>query len=437
MIRPAVSVRRRLAVGTVVLGLATVAPLTSSLEAGAGTTPGSGLGAVNVHAEAVGLRIPFYSHQGENAEGELPYAVSDLGGGGIAHAVTSFFWPGPTGATLGSTIGVLSQGKAPSFLTNSLNDPFKAEAPTTQGGTKVSLSQPGFTMQALALPTHVNSSSALGLSQMSSLKNDSGPLVSATTDISFKGADTVVSDASTALTDISIGPLYIGSVVTAVHATSDGKHATGTSSTKVVDANIAGIGVRIDQQGVELANQSALPASVIKTLNKTVNSALATAGITVSVVPASKLASGPQISVQSGALLVTLAKAGYKSGVNDTGIVLQLGGASISANASPGYVAPVTPTTAPTTPTTTTAPSGGGPPSVQIPPSDGASVGTPTTNVPVPVVASKPLSLPGAISSWWIVAGVALAVLAALAMSLLPSRALAAAAASCRLEEES
>ncbi|HVS67228.1 MAG TPA: hypothetical protein VHE56_01655 [Mycobacteriales bacterium] len=433
MIRPAHSFRRRLAIGALAIGLATVAPVVSSLEAGA--TPGSGLGAVNVHAVADGVRIPFYSHQGENAEGLLPYAVSDLGGGGIAHALTSFFWPGPTGAALGSTIGVLSQGKAPAFLTNGLNDPFKAEAPTTQGGTKVSLSQPGFTMQALALPTHVNASSALGLAQFSSIKNDSGPIVSATTDIAFKGADTVVSDASTAVTDISIGPLSIGSIFTAVHATSNGKHATGTSTTKIADATIAGVGVTIDQKGVELANQSALPAAVIKTLNKTVNSALSAAGIKLFVTPASKLISGAQASLQSGALMVALSKAGYKSGVNDTGIVLQLGGASINANATGGYVPPVLPST---TPSTAASSSTGGIPNVQPPPIDGGASTVPLPTVaPQPVLADKALTLPGALSSWWIVLGAALAVLIALALSMLPSRALAAAAASCRLEEES
>src|SRR5262249_13351023 len=133
MIRSARSFRRRIAVSAIALGIASIGPVTASLEAGA-TAPVP-LGAVNVHAAAVGLRIPAYSHAGEDAEAELPFAVSDLGGGGVAHALTSLFWPGPTGGALGSTIGVLTQGKAPAFLTNNLNDPLKAEVPTTQGVT--------------------------------------------------------------------------------------------------------------------------------------------------------------------------------------------------------------------------------------------------------------------------------------------------------------
>ncbi|HVT64936.1 MAG TPA: hypothetical protein VHD81_07270 [Mycobacteriales bacterium] len=433
MIRPALSFRRRAAVGIVAIGVAAVAPLTTTLQAGA--TPGSALGAVNVHAVAVGLRIPFYEHQGEDAQAEIPYAMSDLGGGGVAHALTTFFWPGGTGASLGSTLGVLAQGKIPQNVLDMLNDPFKAEAPTTQGDEKVSLSQPGFIMQALAQPTHVNSSSALGLSNLANFKNNAGPLVSSTTNIAFKGADTVVGDASSTLTDIAVGPLSIGSLVSAVHATSNGKHATGTATTNIVGAKIAGVPVILGHDGIELAGQSALPASVVKTLNKTVNSALAAAGLKIYVTKSSKLAHGAEVSLQSGELIVMLNKAGYKSGANDTGLVLELGGASITANATGGYVAPVLPT-----PSSSTLPTSGSDSTTGSQPLPDTSTGTMVTsppNPPAPVVAEKPLSMPGPLSSWWVVLGVALAVLFSYLMSLLPGRAFAAAAAGCRLEEES
>lgn len=436
MIRPALSFRRRLAIGTVAIGLAAIAPLATTLEAGA--APGSALGAVNVHAVATGLRMPLYEHQGEDAQAELPYAMSDLGGGGVAHALTSFFWPGSTGGALGSTLGVLTNDQVPASLQKLLNDPFKAEAPTTQGQERVSLSKPGFIMQALALPTHVNSSSALGLSNLASFKNNAGPLISATTNIAFKGSDTVVADASSTLTDLSVGPLQIGALVSAAHATSNGKHATGTTTTKIVGAKIAGVNVTIGHDGIELANQSVLPASIIKTLNKTINSALSAAGLKIYVTKSSKVTQGAQISLSSGELIIMLNKAGYKSGVNDTGIFLELGGASINANASEGYVAPVVPAPASSVPTTggdggndtipgVTAPSGSGPSATSAPPSVS----------PPPSLAANPLSLPGPLSSWWIVLGVALAVLASYLLSMLPGRAFAAAAASCRLEEES
>jgi hypothetical protein len=175
---------------------------------------------------------------------------------------------------------------------------------------------------------------------------------------------------------------------------------------------------------------------VLKTLNQTVNTALKAAGIKIFVTKASKVIHGSQISLSSGELIIMLNKAGYKSGVNDTGRLLELGGATISADASGGYVAPVIPATSPST-----APTSGGDTDIpdvtvpsDVPPS--SSVMPPST-APPPALAANPLSLPGPLSSWWTVFGVLLALIAAYLLSLLPSRAFAAAAAGCRLEEES
>ena len=132
-----------------------------------------------------------------------------------------------------------------------------------------------------------------------------------------------------------------------------------------------------------------------------------------------------------------LNKAGYKSGVNDTGIFMELGGASINANASGGYVAPVTPTAAPSTEPTSSSCCAGGSSTSVSPPGDFSSAPVPSSPVPTPELAAKPLALPGALSSWWIVFGVALALLVSYLLSLLPVRAFAAGAASCRLEEDS
>jgi hypothetical protein len=437
MSRSAPSFRRRLAIGTAAIVIAAIGPLATSLEAGAATGSGSGLGAVNVRAVAHGVRMPLYQHQGQDAQLDVPFSVSDLGGGGVAHALTTFLWPGATGAALGSTLGVLTNDQVPASIQKLLNDPFKAEAPTTQGEEKVSLSQPGFTMEALAQPTHVNASSALGLSNLASFKNNAGPLLSATTNIAFKGEDTVVADASSTLTDLAIGPLTIGSIVSAAHATSNGKHATGTTTTNIVGAKIAGVSVTIGHDGISIADQRLLPASVIATVNKTVNSALKAAGIKIFVTKASKVVQGSQVSLSSSELIVMLKKAGYRSGVNDTGILIELGGASINANATGGYVAPVIPTSEPSAEPTsngTTDIPDVTPPGGDIPP--GSSVMPPTT-APPPALAANPLSLPGPLSSWWTVFGVLLALVAAYLLSLLPGRAFAAAAAGCRLEEES
>jgi hypothetical protein len=296
------------------------------------------------------------------------------------------------------------------------------------------LSNPGLIMQAIAAPNHVNASSAFGPSSLSGFGDDAGPLISATTNI-VQGTNSVTVDAKTAISDLSVGPLYIGAIVSTAHATSDGTHAPGTTDTQITGVKIAGIGVTIDSNGVELSGKSLLPASVIKTLNKTINSALKAAGIQIYLAQASKSVHGAQVQLDSGDLIVSLHKAGYKTALNDTGTVLQLGGASINANATEGYVPP-TIGSSPAPISSTGASTGGGLPSLQTPPSLPSGSQTEPSTAPAPVLAAKPLSLPGALSSWWIVGGVLLALLAALALGLLPGRALAAGAA-CSLEEDS
>jgi hypothetical protein len=434
-VRTTKSFRRRLAVGAVAIGLSAITPLTATLEAGATTTVP--LGSVNVSATATGLRAPLYSHQGEDAEAELPYSSSQLGAGGLGHALTSIFWPGSTGGSLGSTLGVLGIPGIPASLENALNDPEKAEAPTINGDTSVSKSNPGLIMQALALPTHVNASSAIGPSSLSGFGDDAGALVSATTNI-VQGANSVTVDAKSAISDIGIGPLSIGSIVSTAHATSNGKTATGTTETEVTGVKIAGIGVTIDQNGIELSNKGILPASLIATLNKTVNSALKAAGIQIYLDTSSKLVHGPQISLLSGDLVISIKKPGYRSALNDTGILLELGDADITANATPGYVPPAITSSPPATSGATPPPGGTSVPGLTMPPlpSGGSSGVAPTVAPRSPELANSALSLPGALSSWWIVGGVLLALLAALGLGLLPSRALAA-GADCSLEEDS
>jgi hypothetical protein len=426
------STRRRVAVAIVAAGLVALAPVTASLDAGATTSVP--LGAVNVSALATGIRAPLYSHQGEDAEIELPYSLSQLGAGGVGHALTSILWPGSTGGALGSTLGVLGISGVPTSLENALNDPFKAEAPTTTGVTKVSMSNPGLIMQALALPTHVNASSAFGPSNLSGFGDDAGPLISSTTNIA-QGTTSVVADAKTAITDLSVGPLFVGSLVSTAHATSNGKTSTGTTETQITGVKVAGISVTIDQNGIELSNKGILPASVIQTLNKTVNTALKAVGLQIYIAPATKTVHGAAVTLDSGDLIISLKKPGYRSSLNDTGVLLELGGASITANSSPGYVAP-TITNSPPTTSASTPPADSGMPGVTIPPVTPGTEQTAPVTAPPPELAPSALSLPSALSSWWTVGGILLALLAALALGLWPGAALAA-GAECSLEEES
>lgn len=437
--RPATGFRRRLAVGIFATGLIALAPVTASLEAGA--TASQPLGSVNITANATGLRMPLFSHAGEDVEAELPYSVSQLGAGGIGHAVTSVFWPGSTGANGGSTVGVLAPSlpaqlqpvlKLIAPFENYLNDPYKAEAPTIKGETTVSKSNPGLIMQALALANHVNASSAVGPSSLSGFGDDAGPLISATTNI-VQNATNVVVDAKSAITDLSIGPLSIAAITSTSHAVVDATSATGQTTTQITGVKVAGIAVTIDQNGVELTSKGILPASLMSTLSKTVNSALKAAGIQIYLVPSTKQVHGSQIDLDSSDLVISLKKPGYRTALNDTGFVLQLGGTGITAVASPGYVAPAITSSPPVT-------SGATPPPVSVPPLNmppiGTGVQTLPSTAPPPLLATNSLGLPSALSSWWVVGGILLALLAALALGFWPSRALAA-GADCSLEEDS
>jgi hypothetical protein len=426
------------------------APVTASIQASAAPAAASGvgrsaatgaatLGAVNASAVATGIRSPLYSHQGEDVEAEVPYAVAELGGGGVAHAVTSVVWPGSTGAHGGSTIGVLGIKGLPPSLDNDLNDPYVAEAPTVTGADTVNKSNQGVTMEAIAKPNNVLATSAFGPS--------GGPVsavggVSTTTHIVQKTNEAII-DARSQVTNISIGGvLTIGSLVSTAHAVTNGKTATGSTESQISGVKVAGINVTIDQNGLELSGKSLLPPSVLTTLSKTVNSALKQIGLKIFLAPGTKSIHKSSVTLDSGNLIIELNNAQYKSGDNDTGILMQLGGAHISAIATPGYVQPVTGVTSSPTPTTSqpattnSAPPAPGAPNVSVPPAGGASSG-PTTGGTQPVVASNPLKLPGPLGWGWVVLALIIAGFVAFGLKRLPDEVLKPTGAACNLEEGS
>jgi hypothetical protein len=422
-----------------------VGPITSALHASASpvltpraTATKAPLGSVNVAATATGMRSPLYSHQGEDAEIELPYAASQLGAGGTGHALTSIFWPGDTGGAFGSTLDVLGLG-IPTSITRQLNDPEKAEAPTTDGKEVVVNNQGALTMTAIAHATHVMAQTNVGPAANPTLDGLFGS-VRATTNIVQK-ANKVVADAKSAIANVSIAKvLSIGSITSVAHAVSNGKHSSGTTSTTVTGVKIAGVNVTVDQNGVEVTGKGLLPTAVLNTLSKTVNSALKSAGLHIFLTRGLKTIEGPHVSLDAGTLIVMVNKPGIKSGYNDTGILLQLGGASISANATPGYVPPslpstVVPSTAPSAPPTST--NGVAPPPIggsSLPPVVATSGGEP---VAPPQIAPTGFSLPGALGTGWIILGLALAGLFAFGMKRLPDQVLAASGTVCNLEEGS
>lgn len=444
------SLRRRAVIGIGSLAMFAMGPIMAGLHATASPSFAARnaaadpakvpLGSVNVSATATGIRSPLYSHQGEDVEAEVPYAVSQLGAGGTAHALTTIVWPGSTGAAGGSTLGVLGIKGLPTSLENALNDPYKAEAPSTSGKDTVSLNSGIVTMQAIAKATHVTATSALGPATTKTLAQVFGS-VSATTNINQQ-ADRVIVDAKSAIANISLGGvLSIGSIVSTAHAVSNGTHSTGTTTTQLLGLKVAGINVTLDQNGLAVSGKGVLPKSLLTTLTKTVNSALKAAGIRIFLTQSTKTLDGAGIHLNSGDVIISITTPGIVSSLNDTGILLELGGASVNASASPGYVPPVTPISPPpTSPTTATTPpavsSGTGAPPVDsgLPP---VTATTSEPPAPSPEVAATPLSWSSGVGVGWVVVGLILAGLFAFGMKRLPDRVLAATGPGCHLEEGS
>jgi hypothetical protein len=435
------SLRRRLAIGTAAVAMFAMGAVTAGLDAHASSVQSPAakptLGAANVSATATGLRVPFFSHQGEDAEAEVPYAAAQLGAGGNAHALTSIFWPGSTGAAFGSTLDVLNLG-LPRSLTNNLNDPYKAEAPSVDGKDTVTMNQGAVTMQAVAKPDHASSTAGVGPATNKALAQIFGS-INATTNIR-QTTDRVVADARSAVANVSIGGvLSIGSVVSTVHAVTNGTHSHGTASTQVFGVKIAGVNVTVDQHGVAVSGKGLLPPSVLATLSKTVNNALKSAGMRMFVARGTSKIKGPSVNLDSGDLIIAISNHGYSANVNDTGMVLELGGASVSANGSPGYVAPVAGSTVPpSTPApAATTPSSAVPPAPSTGTLPGPSSAPAPVTAPPPVVAPAALKLPSGLGAGWVVLGVILAGLFALGMKRLPDQVLAATGPACHLEEDS
>jgi hypothetical protein len=446
---------RTAAIGAAMLGVAAVgistgatfATGTPSHSTKSHAATGSGLGALDVTAAANAMHMPMYSHQSEDVEADLPYSLSTLGTGGIGNALTSIMWPGGTGAHGGDTASLLGL-PLPKSTYELMNDPEYAQAQTGVGDKSVDLSKPGLTMRANAVPTNVNAVTEAAGKAIPVL----GPIVGSTraeTAVKVAGAATVKFNALSTVHDITIAKVIkIGTVTSIARGTTiGGGKATGTAKTIVSGMTIAGVPVTIDQKGLHVKGTS-LPL-VGNTAAKAVNAALKQSGISLQLTNTKHNLHGSHATLDSGALVVKFGNAQYKSGSNDTGELLVIGGANVDATARKAYQPPpIKPTPTPTQtqstshPTTTTTTTGGntgggGPiPAVQQPPSSPVTTDGGPTTAPPPVLASNPLSLPNSLGVWWFVIGLLGAGLMAFGMRRLPDKVLQTAGGkACNLEE--
>jgi hypothetical protein len=417
---------------------------------------GSGLGAISASATASALGAPLYSNSGEDVEADVPYAQANLGTGGIGDGVTSALWPGSTGAHGGDTLNLLGIKQVPPSVAQELNDPEVAEAQTGVGPPTVSKSNPGLTMSSTATSTHVKAVSSAAGAGVPLL----GPIVgttSASSDIAITGASTLTADAVSSVHSISIAHLItIKAVTSTARAVSNGHSASGTARTTVGGVAIDGIPVRIDNKGLHVLGKlgksglgglpipvlgTTLGGTIAPTASAVVNQALKSAGIHIDLTKATRHVHGAHVTLDSGALVVRLGNASYKSQVNDTGTLFIIGGAQVDARTSPGFPPPA-PIKAPPPPASTTHTTAGtagtpgtpGTPAIPGTPAT-SSVGTAPQTAAPPQLAGNVLALPKGLRLLWVILALAGAGLFAFGMKRLPDQVLHTAGPACRLED--
>ncbi len=458
---------RRTTFALLAVGIASVTAGSVGLAtASAADEPGSGFGSIEIGADAYGLRVPFYSHSGEDVESELPYSSSHMGYGGSGHALTSVFWPGGTGGHGGDTLKLLAGSCFPPDPTSSVpipvpipvdvpcvtqfpelpgpvydstNDTYKAEAYSGRGDPTVTMSHPGVDMFARAQRPTVRATTTIASAKLPGL--DSVGTSTTDTVVTLTGPSTAKVDAIGVVRDVSLGggAVKIQSIRSVAHAVTNGKSATGSASTIVNGMTVGGVPVTVDDKGVHIQGQGQKLPSL-----GALNDMLKQSGFSLYVADPSKTVKGASIQLFSGQLMLMQENAQYESNANDSGVLLTFGGASISADTSPAYVFDGGPVTTPTLPPTQPPPTGSSG-SVSVPPapsSGGApppapevATGQPTAQAPV--LAAQRSPLPGGLSPWLIAAVVLGSGLIAAGLKRLPDEVLKGTGGICPLGEQS
>jgi hypothetical protein len=448
-----------MAASLLTLGVLTLgAGATGMISAHAAGSPGSNFGNIDISVTATGLRSPFYSHSGEDVEGQAPYAFASLTSGGTGSALTSVFWPGGTGGNGGSTLKLLAGGCVPPNPGNTVpipvpvplpplpclahtpnlpdpvyqntNDSYKAEVQSSDNKTTVKKSNPGVDMIATANAKETSATTVLAGAK---LPGDTFGTTTTSSVIKLTGPNQAVIDAVSLMRNLKIGggALSIDSVKSVAHATTDGKKATGSTSTVVNGMKIAGTPVTVDNKGVHIQGQgSSLPSL------DALNSALKNAGVSVYVANPTRKVKGASVNLFSGQLVVMEDNPQYTSNANDTAIVMSFGGASIAADTSRAFQFSALPPTA-VPPAAPTASTPNTPSSVSVP----GSTSTPTSPTVAseqpqgqsPILAAAEAKLPGGIAAGWVVLALLGSGLIAAGLKRLPDRVLAASGAACTL----
>jgi hypothetical protein len=410
------------------------------VTASADAEPGSGLGSFSLSANAPVLQVreDDAAHQCSattagtgGCEGVVNESVSQLSNGPVGYALSSVTWPGTLAGNLGNLLVVASGGQVPDEA-KALNSPIRAEAHT--GGTNPVITDyppaPAPTiahMKAEAMPTKVTAEAALGGLQQATV----GSLGASTsrTSTELTGVSAARATAHSEVQDITIaGVLHLGTVVSDAVATTNGTTATATGHTVVTGATVAGIPVSIDENGITVRTQNVpLPQQA----TDAVNSALASAGITVALSEAHGTPVGATVAYDAGSLVVLWKQ---QEGM---ALSLALGGAQVSTTSAPGFTyIPPPLTTGGTTGGSTTGAAVAPPPLTGggTPPQLGSQGQPPMVSAPAPFaprLAGHKIPMPGGLSPWLTALAVLGAGLVMAGLRHLPERVLVAGSSSC------
>jgi hypothetical protein len=452
--------RRRTAVATMLLGIATVGSGIAGLAVAQASADsvGSDLGAIDVTATASGVRVPMYSNSGEDVAAEVPWATSSMQTGGLTHSLTSVYWPGDTGGHGGDTLYLLGTPcivpnpagalpvdppcvyqppQPPPSTYQPLNDPYKAEAQSGRGKGVDDNGGQGVTMHAAAHDTSALATTTMDGSIVPSAGSQFGE-TTVTTNLREVGSKSVVIDATSVLHNISLGggAITIDSISSVAHAVSDTVNATGTAHTTVNGMKIAGVPVTVDQNGIHVDGQgSSLPP--VDQLNQ----ALAQSGFQVFVAKPSKQVKGAAITLDSGSLVLLQTNSQYVHNANDTSTMLVLGGTAIQANTGKGFGALGNISIPPPPASSTTSAGAPGTPGTAGTPGTPGTAPVGSTGTP-PVVAGAPLAakstwLPRGIAVGWVVLTLLGAGVVAAGLRRLPHDVLTSTGPACTLRGQS
>jgi hypothetical protein len=295
----------------------------------------------------------------------------------------------------------------PGPVYENLNDNYKAEAKSGAGDPTVTMSHPGVEMSATAQGPTIRATTVIAGAKLPAGDDVFGTTTTDTI-VKLTGVSTAAVDAISTMRDVALGggAITIDSIKSVAHATTNGKSATGTASTTVSGMKIAGVPVTVDEKGIHVQGQGSDSLS-----SKALNQALKQSGFEVYTTRPTKVIKGATVQLSAGQLILMQKNVDYMDSANDTGMLMTLGGADISAGTSPAYVykggtlpPPPPPSEQPAQPTGSAGVTPGG---VTLPPVGGdlppPQVSTPTGDLP-PLLAAQKSGLPGGISPGWVVA---------------------------------